>query len=193
MRTFSLLIALVAPFATTGAQTASVKISTARAVVYRDSITFTFSAESAAEMPAIAPAHRWAGAPLRIWEVLLQPYTPNQTYTLTVRQEWNTPADEQGRPLSAIVRLARIYRGVAMSDCNCVGGMEEPGLIASVVDASIHLVIRGALPVERIAAIMRDTVQFTRWQASGDGRSPSPSRYAVAVEYRAPKLSPNDR
>ena len=194
MRNLSILLALAAHCgATPRSQVAPTEGPPASAIVYSDSITFTFPPEAAVVTAPISPDHRWKGAPLRIWEVLLRPYEANQTYTLTVREEWNSTADEERRPLSTIVRSAKIYRGVAAYDCMCIGAVPEPALTASVLDSSIHLVVRGAAPVAHILATMRDTVTFTRWQANGQNKPPIQARYPVAVEYHAPKLSPNDR
>jgi len=136
------------------------------AAVAQDSAWFVFPEEVDTLLAWNIPGtHQYQGAPQRIWTVQIGPYSVNEIFELTVRQEWVRDTTASPGSLDAIVRRSSVFAGRAMYSCLCVSPESDPAIRARVVNRRVHIVVYGQTAIARWLSGLQDTVEFTRLEA----------------------------
>jgi hypothetical protein len=140
------------------------------AVVAPDSAWFVFPREADTLLSWHIPGTRqYRGAPERIWTVQIGPYSIDETFELTVRQEWTSDTRAPLASLADIVRRSSVSAGRAAYDCTCVTVERDPAIRAHVIDQRVRIVVYGHAAIVRWLGNLQDTVHFTRLESDPSG------------------------
>jgi hypothetical protein len=135
-----------------------------------DSAWFVFPKETDTLLSWNIPGTRqFQGAPERIWMVQLGPYSANEIFELTVRQEWTRDPPAPVASLGEIVRRSSVSAGRAMYQCVCVSPESDPAIRAHVVNQRVQIVVYGKAAIALWLGSLQDTVRFTRLEADTSG------------------------